>query len=150
MFRDNAHGRVFESQSANNTNLTVESCIAACKSNGFTLAGLEYAAQCCGSSHETSSVTRAGSFLWQFVGIASSVGPSSRRTRSVIWDVAEMPRSHLSFVFLVPCGSLNRCPYPREACGGQSMYTATGTSLLWQYQYCLVYAFFSVSQMGPK
>jgi hypothetical protein len=46
-FRDNAHGRVFQTELPDNQALTIESCIASCASQNFTLAGAEYGVQCC-------------------------------------------------------------------------------------------------------
>ena len=45
--RDNAHGRIFQTELPDNQALTVESCIASCSSQGFSIAGLEYSVQCC-------------------------------------------------------------------------------------------------------
>jgi len=47
IFRDNAHGRVFQTEIPDNQTLTVEGCIASCSSQNFSLAGLEYSVQCC-------------------------------------------------------------------------------------------------------
>ena len=32
-------------------NVTVESCVSACQAESFTMAGLEYAQECCKSNH---------------------------------------------------------------------------------------------------
>lgn len=45
--RDNAHGRVFQTELPDNQALTIESCIASCASQDFTLAGAEFGVQCC-------------------------------------------------------------------------------------------------------
>lgn len=45
--RDNAHGRVFQTELPDNQMLTVQGCIALCSSENFSLAGLEYSVQCC-------------------------------------------------------------------------------------------------------
>jgi len=45
--RDNAHGRIFQTELPDNQALTVENCIASCSSQGFSIAGLEYSVQCC-------------------------------------------------------------------------------------------------------
>jgi hypothetical protein len=45
--RDNAHGRVFQTELPDNQTLTVQGCIASCSSKNFSLAGLEYSVQCC-------------------------------------------------------------------------------------------------------
>jgi len=45
---DNAHGRVLGNEQDSNT-MTVESCISYCSSSNFTIAGIEYGTQCCGS-----------------------------------------------------------------------------------------------------
>jgi hypothetical protein len=44
---DNAHGRVLEYQNPDDDALTVENCISTCLKANFTLAGVEYATQCC-------------------------------------------------------------------------------------------------------
>jgi len=38
---------ILQTELPDNQTLTVESCIASCSSQGFTLAGLEYSVQCC-------------------------------------------------------------------------------------------------------
>ncbi|KAI0925387.1 hypothetical protein AcV7_005644 [Taiwanofungus camphoratus] len=43
---DNAYGRVMSNELPDNQNLTVESCIANCTAENYTLAGLEYSVQC--------------------------------------------------------------------------------------------------------
>lgn len=45
--RDNAHGRVFQTELPDNQALTIESCITSCASQNFTLAGAEFGVQCC-------------------------------------------------------------------------------------------------------
>ena len=45
--RDNAFGRIMMTQLPDNQNVTVQSCIASCDAQNFTLAGLEYSVQCC-------------------------------------------------------------------------------------------------------
>ncbi|KAI0631805.1 hypothetical protein C8Q77DRAFT_1219134 [Trametes polyzona] len=48
---DNAFGRIFANQLPDNPAVTVESCIASCQSQNFTLAGLEFGVQCfCGNT----------------------------------------------------------------------------------------------------
>ena len=42
---DNAHGRDFAYQAPDNQTLTVEECVEACKTQGYTLAGAEYSGQ---------------------------------------------------------------------------------------------------------
>lgn len=46
-FSDDAFGRVFTTENPDNANLTVESCIELCDSSNFTVAGMEFAVQCC-------------------------------------------------------------------------------------------------------
>ncbi|KAK7452115.1 hypothetical protein VKT23_012220 [Stygiomarasmius scandens] len=47
---DNAHGRIIENGQPGNNALTVESCIATCKGQGFSVAGMEFADECyCGN-----------------------------------------------------------------------------------------------------
>ena len=41
-FSDNAFGRIFQTELPDNQNLTVESCVASCNSQNFTLAGMEF------------------------------------------------------------------------------------------------------------
>ena len=38
-------------RSVNAGNVTVESCVSACQAESFTMAGLEYAQECCKSNH---------------------------------------------------------------------------------------------------
>jgi hypothetical protein len=45
--RDNAHGRILNTEQPDDANLTVESCIAFCQSGNFSLAGMEFGVQCC-------------------------------------------------------------------------------------------------------
>ncbi|SJL08884.1 related to glyoxal oxidase precursor [Armillaria ostoyae] len=46
---DNAHGRIFETEIGVNTNQTVQSCIASCIAQNFTVAGMEFGQECyCG------------------------------------------------------------------------------------------------------
>ena len=46
-YSDNsAAGRALQNQNADDPNLTVEKCVASCKSQGYTIAGMEYANQC--------------------------------------------------------------------------------------------------------
>jgi hypothetical protein len=47
ILRDNAHGRVFQTEFPDNQMLTVQGCAALCSSKNFSLAGLEYSVQCC-------------------------------------------------------------------------------------------------------
>ncbi|KAI0287168.1 copper radical oxidase [Russula brevipes] len=47
---DNTHGRILQTVLPDNKALTVESCIASCSSQGFSLAGLEYGVQFCGNN----------------------------------------------------------------------------------------------------
>src|ERR1700722_2046563 len=47
-FSDNAYGRIFANENPDDSGLTVESCIASCQSQNYTVAGLEYSVQCCG------------------------------------------------------------------------------------------------------
>ncbi|EIN04521.1 galactose oxidase [Punctularia strigosozonata HHB-11173 SS5] len=48
---DNANGRVFTTELNDNPTLTVEGCINSCRSQNFTLAGMEFADQCfCGNT----------------------------------------------------------------------------------------------------
>ncbi|KAH8988288.1 copper radical oxidase [Lactarius hatsudake] len=55
---DNAHGRIFQTQLADNQALTVESCVASCDAQGFTLAGMEFSVQCfCGNNLVQGAVT---------------------------------------------------------------------------------------------
>jgi len=47
---DNVHGRIINGNDFGNAHITVESCIATCIANNFTVAGLEYSTQCfCGN-----------------------------------------------------------------------------------------------------
>ncbi|THU87877.1 copper radical oxidase [Dendrothele bispora CBS 962.96] len=47
---DNAHGRIIENTQPGNSGLTVESCIATCAGQGFSVAGMEFADECyCGN-----------------------------------------------------------------------------------------------------
>ncbi|KAI0667510.1 hypothetical protein C8Q78DRAFT_1105323 [Trametes maxima] len=55
---DNAFGRVMSTQLPDNQGVTVESCIASCESQNFTLAGLEFGVQCfCGNTLIDGAVT---------------------------------------------------------------------------------------------
>ncbi|KAI0641646.1 hypothetical protein C8Q79DRAFT_918971 [Trametes meyenii] len=55
---DNAFGRVMSTQLPDNQAVTVESCIASCQSQNFTLAGLEFGVQCfCGNTLIDGAVT---------------------------------------------------------------------------------------------
>ena len=45
--RDNANGRILGNELPDNSNVTVEDCIASCSASNFTLAGLEFSVQCC-------------------------------------------------------------------------------------------------------
>ncbi|KAH9896068.1 hypothetical protein C8Q73DRAFT_463729 [Cubamyces lactineus] len=55
---DNAFGRIMSSQLPDNQNVTVQSCIASCEAQNFTLAGLEYSVQCfCGNTLIDGAVT---------------------------------------------------------------------------------------------
>ncbi len=56
--RDNAHGRILQTELPDNQTLTVQSCIASCSSQNFTLAGLEFGVQCCMFGHQRRSVDR--------------------------------------------------------------------------------------------
>ncbi|KAJ9116297.1 hypothetical protein QFC22_004737 [Naganishia vaughanmartiniae] len=48
---DNANGRILANQRPDSTTLTVESCINACTTLGFSVAGMEYSTQCfCGNT----------------------------------------------------------------------------------------------------
>ena len=47
--RDNAHGRVLVDEIPDNVNMTVETCVGLCDAANFTVAGLEFAVQCCQS-----------------------------------------------------------------------------------------------------
>lgn len=42
---DNAHGRVFANELPDNNQVTVQSCISSCSSQGYSLAGLEYSGE---------------------------------------------------------------------------------------------------------
>lgn len=46
-FSDNANGRIMITQNPDDQGLTVESCVASCHSQNFTLAGMEFGVQCC-------------------------------------------------------------------------------------------------------
>ncbi len=48
-YSDNAHGRIFETEIGVNTNQTVQSCIASCIAQNFTVAGMEFGQECCES-----------------------------------------------------------------------------------------------------
>ncbi|KAH9927682.1 copper radical oxidase [Fomitopsis serialis] len=55
---DNAYGRAISTELPDNSNLTVESCIANCTAQNFTVAGLEYSVQCfCGDNLVNGAVT---------------------------------------------------------------------------------------------
>ncbi|KAJ6629854.1 hypothetical protein B0H10DRAFT_1775517, partial [Mycena sp. CBHHK59/15] len=45
-FVDNANGRVFANQQTDNTNLTMESWVATCNLQNFTIAGGEFSVSC--------------------------------------------------------------------------------------------------------
>jgi hypothetical protein len=45
--RDNAHGRVLSDEIPDNANMTVETCVGICNAANFTVAGIEFAVQCC-------------------------------------------------------------------------------------------------------
>jgi hypothetical protein len=47
---DSVSSRTLE-RSVNAGNVTVESCVSACQSQSFTMAGLEYAHECCKIIH---------------------------------------------------------------------------------------------------
>ena len=48
---DNAHGRDLPMQLPDNSSLTVESCVASCYGQGYSVAGMEYSKQCfCGNA----------------------------------------------------------------------------------------------------
>ncbi|MCJ1355382.1 MAG: hypothetical protein MMC33_005373 [Icmadophila ericetorum] len=48
---DNAYGRILATESADNTTMTIESCVGACKAAGYSIAGIEYSTQCfCGNN----------------------------------------------------------------------------------------------------
>jgi hypothetical protein len=47
IFSDGANGRVLAYESPDNSALTVQSCIATCAGQNYTVAGLEYSVQCC-------------------------------------------------------------------------------------------------------
>lgn len=99
MFRDNAHGRVFQTELPDNSALTVESCIASCSSQGFTLAGLEYSVQCCMFDRRRRSIDQpAGiiaNFASQSVVTISYKVPLQPLTATAICPVVEMPRKCL-------------------------------------------------------
>ncbi|KAJ8496398.1 hypothetical protein ONZ51_g1161 [Trametes cubensis] len=55
---DNAFGRIMMTQLPDNQNVTVQSCIASCDAQNFTLAGLEFSVQCfCGNTLIDGAVT---------------------------------------------------------------------------------------------
>ncbi|KAF8736996.1 hypothetical protein AX14_013631 [Amanita brunnescens Koide BX004] len=57
---DNAFGRILLTAAPGSTNNTVESCIAACQSQSFTVAGTEYGDECyCGDQLANGAVTAA-------------------------------------------------------------------------------------------
>ncbi|GJE95267.1 copper radical oxidase [Phanerochaete sordida] len=59
---DNAFGRIFQTELPDNQNLTVESCVASCNSQNFTLAGMEFSVQCfCGNDLINGAVTASES-----------------------------------------------------------------------------------------
>ena len=43
---DQAQGRILSYQANDNVNLTIESCVATCTAQGYTVAGVEYGVQC--------------------------------------------------------------------------------------------------------
>jgi hypothetical protein len=47
---DNAHGRVLADEIPDNASMTVETCVGLCDAANFTVAGIEFAVQCCRSS----------------------------------------------------------------------------------------------------
>lgn len=65
--RDNVHGRIFSDEIPDNANMTVETCVELCNSSNFTVAGIEFAVQCCQcfSQHESRSLIL---YLLQSVG----------------------------------------------------------------------------------
>ncbi|KAK1231928.1 hypothetical protein PQX77_004947 [Marasmius sp. AFHP31] len=55
---DNAHGRIFETVIPASATNTVQSCISACSSKNFTVAGMEYGQECyCGNRLVNGAVT---------------------------------------------------------------------------------------------
>ncbi|KIP01604.1 hypothetical protein PHLGIDRAFT_38239 [Phlebiopsis gigantea 11061_1 CR5-6] len=67
--RDNAFGRVFTLELPDNSGLTIESCIASCAAQGFSVAGAEFAVQCfCGNELVNGAVTAPDSDCNQACG----------------------------------------------------------------------------------
>lgn len=50
--RDNLNGRVLSDEIPDNANMTVETCVEICNAANFTVAGIEFAVQCCWCSVE--------------------------------------------------------------------------------------------------
>ena len=71
---DSVSSRTLE-RSVNAGNVTVESCVSACQSESFTIAGLEYAQECCESIHLPSFVTEclALSDGWLLLGCGNEI-----------------------------------------------------------------------------
>ena len=47
IYSDQVNGRILITEEPDNDTLTIESCIAFCASQNFTLAGAEFGVQCC-------------------------------------------------------------------------------------------------------
>jgi hypothetical protein len=62
LVRDNANGRVFQTELPDNQALTVQSCITSCSAQDFTLAGLEFGVQCCTFDRRRRSIDRPFAF----------------------------------------------------------------------------------------
>jgi hypothetical protein len=90
--RDNANGRVFQTELPDNQALTIESCIASCASQDFTLAGAEYGVQCC-TCHVRS--TLAPCFKPPLSQSAATIlcrGQSQLQMLTAIWAVVVVAR----------------------------------------------------------
>lgn len=90
-FRDNAHGRVFQTELPDNQALTIESCIASCTSQNFTLAGAEYGVQCC-TYNFRSVLASCLKRLSQSAATALYRGQSQLPMLTAIWAVVVVAR----------------------------------------------------------
>ncbi|KAG6836636.1 hypothetical protein H0H93_005663 [Arthromyces matolae] len=146
---DNAFGRILIADTPGNPNNTIQSCINACVSLNYTVAGSEYSG---------TYICHLGLNAWfltivlqmnAIVEIPSSTVRSWPLTAHVIWGVLGTLRK--SFFSSWPLMALTRGP--SQACGGPnrvSVYSTskvtilpvptalrTGLPTLWQYKGCL-------------
>ena len=90
--RDNAHGRVFQTELPDNQALTIESCIASCTSQNFTLAGAEYGVQCCMYNFRSVLASCLKPHLSQSAATALYRGQSQLPMLTAIWAVVVVAR----------------------------------------------------------